>query len=150
MRTTTIKAARRGSRLNDLRAILEGRRAEIVRELQDKIRAVRTDGAGRRDVLDDVEGSEADSQDDIEFALMQLKTETLSKIDTALRRLEVGHYGDCTECGAEIAEARLRALPFAVRCRDCEEDRETAVERGRFTGHRRGSPSLLLDLGRNE
>ncbi|MBY0493356.1 MAG: TraR/DksA C4-type zinc finger protein [Cyanobacteria bacterium] len=32
---------------------------------------------------------------------------------------------DCFECGEEIAEARLRALPFAVRCKDCEEALET-------------------------
>jgi len=36
-----------------------------------------------------------------------------------------------TLTGGEIASARLRALPFAVRCRDCEVRRET--ERARPT-----------------
>jgi DnaK suppressor protein len=146
MLTTTIKAVPKASRFSDLKTILKSRRSELVRELQAKIRAVRSDGITHRDVLDDAEGSEVDIQDDIGFALIQLKTETLNKIDTALRRLEEGNYGDCFECGDEIAEARLRALPFAVRCRDCEQSREAADERERFMGLRRNSSALLLDL----
>ena len=46
-------------------------------------------------------------------------------------RLEEGNYGYCFECGDEIAEQRLRALPFAVRCKDCEEAREVAEQRER-------------------
>jgi DnaK suppressor protein len=144
MLTTTIKAASTASRFNDLKIILEERRSELVHELQDKIRAARSDGNSHRDVLDDLEGSEVDIQDDIGFALMQLKTKTLTQIDTALRRLEKGHYGNCFECGDEIAEARLRALPFAVRCWNCEQGREAAHERERFMGQRRGSPALFV------
>ena len=72
-------------------------------------------------MLDEGESSEVDIQEDIEFALIQMKAETLNKIDAALRRLNEDTYGVCFECGAEIAEQRLRALPFAVRCKDCEE-----------------------------
>ena len=62
-----------------------------------------------------------------------MKAETLNKINEALARLEDGRYGLCFECGDEIAEARLRALPFAVRCKDCEEAREMpALQSGRF------------------
>ena len=75
-----------------------------------------------------------------------MKAETLNKINEALARLDEGRYGTCYECGDEIAEARLRALPFAVRCKDCEEERETAILRER-TMARRGSSSIL-DLGR--
>lgn len=147
MRTTTIKAASKASRFNHLKAILESRRSELAHELREKIRTVRSDGHSHRDVLDAAEGSEGDIQDDIGFALIQLKTDTLTQIDTALSRLEEGHYGNCFECGAEIAEARLRALPFAVRCRDCEQSREAADERERFMRQRRGSPALFVDLG---
>jgi hypothetical protein len=88
MLPTAIPAAPKASRFSDLKTILEDRRCELMRDLQDKIRAVRSDGHSHRDVIDDAEGSEVDIQDDIGFALMQLKTETLSQIDTALRRLE--------------------------------------------------------------
>ncbi|HKT79819.1 MAG TPA: TraR/DksA C4-type zinc finger protein [Vicinamibacterales bacterium] len=147
MSTTTINVAPRVSRVDDLKAMLESRRAEVVRELQDKIRAVRSDGIAHRDLLEDAERAELDLQDDIGFALIQLKTEMLNQIDSALRRLQEGNYGDCFECGTEIAEARLRALPFAVRCRDCEQGREAAHGRERLTEQRRGSPALFVDLG---
>ena len=102
-----------------------------MHELDDKIRAVRSGGITDRDVLDDAENSEVDIQDEIGFALLQLKAETLKKIDTALRRIEEGDYGECFECGGEIAEARLGALPFAVRCRDCKAVREGIDRRER-------------------
>ena len=145
MFTTTIKAVPRASRFNDLKTILESRRSELVHELYDKFRAVRTDGMTDRDVVDDAESSEVDIQDDIGFALLQLKAETLKKIETALRRIEDGDYGDCFECGGEIAEARLRALPFAVRCRGCEAVRETTDQRERSMAYRGSSP-LFVDL----
>lgn len=147
MSTTTIKAASKANRFNQLKANLESRRSDLVQELRDKIRAVRHDGNPHRDVLDDAEGSDVDTQDDIGFALMQMKTETLTQIDTALRRLEEGDYGNCFECGNEIAEARLRALPFAIRCRDCEQSREAADDRERFMELRRGFPALFVDVG---
>jgi DnaK suppressor protein len=58
---------------------------------------------------------------DIEFALIQMKAETLDQINQALSRLDEGAYGYCLECGEEIPERRLRAPPFAIRCKDCEE-----------------------------
>ncbi len=114
-------------RYAELKRILEERRREIMSEVQEKIRDVRTEGANSptHGVLDAAESSEADIQDDIEFALIQMKAETLNKIEEALRRLEEGTFGYCFECGEEISERRLRALPFAVRCKDCEEARET-------------------------
>jgi DnaK suppressor protein len=98
------------------------------------------------EVLDTVESAEADIQEDLEFALVQMKSETLNKITDALVRLEQGTYGNCFECGDEIGEKRLRALPFAVRCKDCEEARETAEQRERQLASRRGSSSLFLDM----
>ncbi|HEY4671529.1 MAG TPA: TraR/DksA family transcriptional regulator, partial [Gemmatimonadaceae bacterium] len=83
---------------------------------------------------------------DIEFALIQMKSETLTKVNDALTRLEHGNYGYCFECGEEISERRLRALPFAVRCKDCEEAREIAQQRERVMAQRRGAASLFLDM----
>ena len=132
-----------------LKQMLESRRQEIQAEVQGKMRNVRAEG-GRggkvSDVLDAVESSEADIQDDLEFALIQMKSETLNKIVDALARLEAGDYGNCFECGEEIAEKRLRALPFAVRCKDCEEARETAERRERMQAARRGTSSLFFDM----
>jgi DnaK suppressor protein len=141
--TTKTKAAK--NRYNELKKMLEDRRRELLNEVQGRIRDVRLEGNKERDVLDQGESSEVDIQEDIEFALIQMKSETLTKIDAALRRLEDGTYGDCFECGDQISEARLRALPFAVRCKDCEEARETAEQRERALA-KRGSSGLFFDM----
>jgi DnaK suppressor protein len=137
------------SRYQELKQMLEERRREIQAEVQGKMRDVRAEGtwgAKQNEVLDAVESSEADIQDEIEFALIQMKSETLNKINDALTRLEQGDYGNCFECGEEIAEKRLRALPFAVRCKECEEAREVAEQRQRQMAARRGTSSLFLDM----
>ena len=137
------------TRYSELKRMLEDRRREIQAEVQGRMRDVRSEGSWggkQNEVFDAVESSEADIQDDIEFALIQMKSETLNKINDALTRLEQGDYGNCFDCGAEIAEKRLRALPFAVRCKDCEEAREVAEQRERQLAARRSSSSLFLDM----
>ena len=144
--TKTTKASAKTSRHSDLRQMLEDRRRELMNEVQGRMRDVRTEGTKDREVLDQGESSEVDIQEDIEFALIQMKSETLNKINEALRRLEERTYGNCFECGEESAGARLRALPFAVRCKDCEEARETAEQRERLMTQRRGSSTLFFDM----
>ena len=74
-------------RYSELKRILEERRREIMEQVQGKIRDVRSEGANNpnQGVLDAAESSEADIQDDIEFALIQMKSETLNKIEEALQ-----------------------------------------------------------------
>jgi len=139
----------KGTRYSDLKAMLDDRRRELQAEVQGKMRGVREEGTwgGKlNEVLDAVESAEADIQEDLEFALVQMKSETLNKVNDALVRLEQGSYGNCFDCGEEIAEKRLRALPFAVRCKDCEEARETVEQRERQLNARRGTSSLFLDM----
>ena len=79
------------SRYSDLKHMLQERRRQIRAEVQGKMRDAREEGSWgnkQTEVLDAGESSEADIQDDIEFALIQMKSETLSKIDDALTRLE--------------------------------------------------------------
>jgi RNA polymerase-binding transcription factor len=137
------------SRYSELKLMLDERRRAIQAEVQGKMRGVREEGTwgGKlNEVLDAVESAEADIQDDLEFALVQMKSETLNKINDALSRLEQGTYGNCFDCGDEIAEKRLRALPFAVRCKDCEEAREVAEQRERQLAARRGTSGLFMDM----
>jgi len=147
-RTKVDRPNATSARYADLKKILEDRRREILNEVQDKIRDVRAEGTHNKsnEVFDAAESSDADIQEDIEFALIQMKAETLHKIEEALRRLDENTFGYCFECGEEISERRLRALPFAVRCKDCEEAREMAQQRERVVAQRRGATSLFQDM----
>jgi DnaK suppressor protein len=150
MKTTTGKQASpmAQGRYSDLKRMLEERRREILSEVQGRIRDQReADAWGKvNEVLDAGESSEADIQEDIEFALIQMKAETLTKINDALGRLEEGAYGYCFDCGGEISDQRLRALPFAVRCKECEEAREVAAEREKVLAQRRNGPTFFFDM----
>jgi DnaK suppressor protein len=145
---TSTHKGERGERYDELKQMLEDRRREILSEVQSRIKDVRTEGAGglTAGVVDAEETSVADIQEDIELALIQMKAETLTRINEALGRLEENTYGRCNECGQEITPQRLRALPFAIRCKDCEEARERAIERERQLSSRRSSAALFLDL----
>jgi DnaK suppressor protein len=143
-RKTKTQAATNGRRTRELKKMLQDRRRELIHEVQGRIRDARTDITKERQVLDQGESSEFDVQEDIEFALIQMKAETLNQIDVALRRLSEHTYGVCFDCGDEITERRLRALPFAVRCKDCEEARETVERHHRLTA-RRGS-SFVVEM----
>src|SRR3954468_21666224 len=105
MNTEAI-AASGPTRYSELKQMLEGRRRELQAEVQGKMRDVRATGQVTKlaEVFDAVESSEADIQEDIELALIQMKSETLNKVEDALGRLEQGTYGNCFECGEEIAE----------------------------------------------
>jgi len=90
-----------------------------------------------------VEGSDDDARQGLDLTLLEMRANTLAAIDAAISRLNAGKYGDCFECDRPIAERRLRALPFAVRCRDCEEKRGGAPGRPRPDVERRSGVSAI-------
>jgi DnaK suppressor protein len=128
----------------DLRHLLSEHRRQIQDEIGSRIRDGRANRA--QEVRDDLERSDAAIQGDIALALVQMKAETLRRIDEALVRLDLGQYGRCFECEREIAQRRLRALPFAVRCQACQERREQTQERARRLAEGRAGFSLFQDV----
>jgi DnaK suppressor protein len=94
-------------------------------ELSDRMRKLRATLPLERAEVRDAEEQRMDEfVRDMDFALMEMESETLRRIDEALLRLEGGTYGVCAGCDEPIVEARLRALPFATLCRDCQEIEE--------------------------
>ena len=120
-RGKTTQTATNRERHRILKAMLEARRDEIQSKLRSRRETLPAEVA---EVKDPEEQSVHDFVQDVELALMEMKSETLAKIDEAMIRLEQGTYGTCAECGQEIAEARLQAVPFALLCRDCQQREE--------------------------
>jgi DnaK suppressor protein len=117
-------------RAQNIKQLLEQRKRQLNAEMQGMMRTVRHDSRSERGA-DEQDVAEADTRSDIDLAVIQMKAETVARIDAALRRLDQGGHGDCVECGEKITIERLTALPFALRCRDCEESREKAMNGGR-------------------
>lgn len=61
---------------------------------------------------------------ELDYTLEENSEHVLAEIDAALKRIEERTYGICTNCGTQIAEERLEALPWATLCIDCARDRE--------------------------
>ena len=102
---------------------LEELRREQREELEARLRELRVSLTSPDTVdLNDV-GVPCDSVSSagVWAAVVEITSQTLQGIEGALERLQCGQYGVCAECGAEISAARLRAIPFAERCRDCQD-----------------------------
>jgi RNA polymerase-binding protein DksA len=54
-----------------------------------------------------------------DLALRDRSRMELSRVEAALRALDDGTYGTCTNCGNQIAPERLEAIPWAPHCIDC-------------------------------
>ena len=56
--------------------------------------------------------------------LLEIDEHTLREIDLALDRIREGTFGRCQECKNWILKDRLRALPHASNCVDCQRGKE--------------------------
>jgi DnaK suppressor protein len=127
---------------DELRQMLTARRRELQHQIQSSLRDARSEASGSaRYGVESGDTTEVHPEDDLAFALIQLRAQVLTRIDEAMRRFDDGTYGYCGECGDAIAAPRLRALPFALRCKECEEmhERSERLERP----HPRGEWALL-------
>lgn len=61
------------------------------------------------------------------FALSDVERMTLIQIEDAFQRLDKGSYGSCDYCSHSIGEPRLKAVPWARYCIDCQEREERGL-----------------------
>lgn len=59
------------------------------------------------------------SDDDALTSEDELVMREIATVRAAIGRIDAGHYGQCLSCGADIAPARLAAMPEATLCTDC-------------------------------
>jgi DnaK suppressor protein len=71
------------------------------------------------------------AQDEINSQLAEVESRELSQIEKALERMKGGQYGVCEVCGGKIKLERLKALPYATLCIDCQRE----MEREGTSGH---------------
>lgn len=67
---------------------------------------------------------------EIASALRVAARTALAEVEAALGRMELGQYGLCTQCGSEIARARLEIVPMAALCMNCQRAGETGPPAG--------------------
>jgi len=114
------------SRFRD--ALLEERRrvTAAIQNLHDDHPGSISDETGEDAVFDNHLADTATETYDreLDYTLEENSEHVLAEIDSALERIEAGTYGTCTNCGKQIPEERLEALPWATLCIDCRRQRE--------------------------
>jgi RNA polymerase-binding protein DksA len=88
--------------------------------LEDETGEVNASGADNH--LGDTASATYDRE--LEQGLEEGAEDLLSRIDAALGRIEKGTYGSCENCGQQISEERLEAMPWATLCIDCKRREE--------------------------
>jgi DnaK suppressor protein len=98
---------------------------QLQRETHRKIEDYRRDLEQESDAgpADSIDAAETTEEVETHAALISGAEEKLRYLDEALTRLEDGRYGICLGCRLPIPIERLRAVPFAAYCVDCQETR---------------------------
>jgi RNA polymerase-binding transcription factor len=83
---------------------------------------------------DELDTARALSDVETHASLIERAEDRLRAIDFAFNLLDQGRYGICAKCGEEIALERLKAVPFATYCVDCQQrrNRERHVGEGKI------------------
>ena len=136
MRKTLLKKARE---------TLQSVRSQMLRNVQQELHEGRDqtkdEGMDTYDLASDARDRE------ISHILTDRDRGKLDAIDEALSRVDDGTYGLCEDCGAEIAEGRLEALPFTRLCVTCQSDRERESRMNKRYEEDRSSRRLGLGDG---
>lgn len=102
-----------------LRSILMDRRKRLARAVETELSPSLDERVKSASNL--LDAAIDSSARDLAFQMAAVGASEVQNIDRALERIDEGSYGHCNECGEPIAEARLRALPFAELCVKCQQ-----------------------------
>ena len=104
--------------------------------LREQRRVLQAPPAASEALPDPMDEAREREEEALWLAVLDRSRDMQVTVEEALHRLATGGYGLCAECGQHIALARLRALPFAVRCLACQErlERENEAAARRSAG----------------
>jgi DnaK suppressor protein len=113
-------------RRETLHRMLMQKREEVLREIGDSLGHSLTEDQQRRleAAMDVGDQAMMDLERELGISLLEMQNRKRQMIDEALTRLAEGTYGLCAECGVEISEKRLAAVPFAKLCVNCQSKAE--------------------------
>jgi DnaK suppressor protein len=107
------------------RAVLLEERTRVqaaLENLREETAGTLSDDAGEESAYDNHLADTATETYDreLDYTLEENSEHVLQEIEAALKRIEEGTYGICTNCGKQIPEERLEALPWATLCIECQ------------------------------
>jgi len=108
--------------LKKFKELLEAKRKAVV----DNAKKTLTDNMvlDPSDLPDEMDLAASEYLQSFEFRLRGREKSHLAKLELALKKIDDGSFGICTECGEPIAKKRLEARPETQLCIKCKEDQE--------------------------
>jgi DnaK suppressor protein len=108
--------------MKTIKEMLLKKREDLVLEITRRSKASTESAA--QDIGDIIDSVSEERTRELDLILTDREKRKLAQIDDALDRIEENTYGLCEECGVKIPKARLKVLPFAIFCVDCQEKNE--------------------------
>lgn len=108
--------------LKKFKTLLTEKRDEIIKKAKQTLEEDMALDAN--DLPDEMDLASSEYLQSFTFRLRGREKVFLDKIEGALRKIEDGSFGNCEECGEEIAVKRLEARPETGLCIRCKEDQE--------------------------
>jgi DnaK suppressor protein len=106
--------------------ILERKQAELMEVLRNR------DGITIEKSADQMDEIQYATERELAIRNVDRDSKLLRQVKAALIRIQTGHFGTCVDCEEAISPKRLAAVPWAMRCIECQEvsdrDRRGAVE----------------------
>ncbi len=90
---------------------------QLINDAESTINHIQEDS---QQVADDNDRATLEEEFALELRTRDRERKLISKIDKTLHTIELGDYGYCKTCGAEISLQRLEARPTADECIDCK------------------------------
>jgi RNA polymerase-binding transcription factor len=129
MATSAARVPRRNKReLEKYRKLLEQKKAELSNELA-KARSAEEE-SNEESTQDIADKAVSSYTREFLYSLTDGERTVLLQIDEALGRIEDGTYGYCLNCGVQMSDRRLTAVPWTPYCVDCQELSEKRLLEG--------------------
>jgi len=111
--------------ISGIQEILERTQAELMGGLRNR------DGIAIEKSADQMDEIQYATERDLAIRNVDRESTLLRQVKAALRRIHNGTFGVCVDCEEIISPRRITAVPWAMRCIQCQ---ETADREGEETG----------------
>ena len=101
-------------RLREMRDRMSGEVDRVVESIREDLNP-----AGNSSNLPTHPADNAPENIDSDVQVIESERGMLDEIQAAIHRIDAGTFGMCEECGMQINQERIEALPYAARCVAC-------------------------------
>ncbi|GMO54853.1 MAG: TraR/DksA family transcriptional regulator [Candidatus Endomicrobiellum trichonymphae] len=109
--------------LASLKKILIQKKMDFLNKMSKAQRGIYDDS--NTSVGDEIDTASQNSEKEMYFELVASDKMTLDAINDALVKIEKNAYGKCEGCSNNILLERLKVIPWAKYCIQCQEESET-------------------------